>query len=126
MEMIMKKRNAIIIAVQVIMLTVSHCVLSLKKCSFVAPIKFIGAPKVSYNSVKIYYTSSLSTQCRLDWGTFEYCKSPYQQSNLKPGRHTLAVRNTGKTGCQEQNSVSFYIRGINVINMKSFIEMLHF
>ena len=80
--------------------------------SFVAPIKFIGRPQVSYNSVKVSYTSSLPTQCRLDWGTFEYCKSPYQQSNLKPGRHILVVRNTGKTGCQEQNSIYFYITGL--------------
>ena len=67
---------------------------------------------MSYNSVKVSYTSSLPTQCRLDWGSFEYCKSPYQQSNLKPGRHTLVVRNTGKTGCQQQNSVYFYIAGL--------------
>jgi len=79
----------------------------------VAPIKFTGPPQVSYNYVKIHYTSSLPTQCRLDWGTFEYCKSPYQQSNLKPGRHTLVVRNTEKIECQEQNSVSFYIRGLH-------------
>ena len=70
---------------------------------------------MSYHSVKVSYTSSLPTQCRLDWGSFEYCKSPYQQSNLKPGRHTLVVRNIGKTGCQQQNSVYFYIAGLYVI-----------
>ena len=85
---------------------------------------------MSYNSVKIYYTSLLPTQCRLDRGTFEYCQSPYQQSNLKPGRHTLVVRNTGKTECQEQNSVSFYIRGasyISIANQRKLIyQMFHF
>ena len=79
---------------------------------FVAPIQFIGKPQVSYDSVKVSYISSLPTQCRLDWGSFEYCKSPYQQSHLKPGRHTLVVRNTGKTGCQQHNSVYFYIAGL--------------
>jgi len=78
----------------------------------VAPIEFIGSPQVSYDSVKIFFTSSSSTQCRLDMGFYEYCKSPYYQSNLKPGKHTLVVRNTDKSGCQEQSSTYFYITGL--------------
>ena len=73
-----------------------------------ALIKFIGTPQVYDDSVKISYTSSLPTECSLDQGSYEYCTSPYQQSNLKPGTHSLVVKTTE---CHGQNSVHFYVSG---------------
>ena len=71
----------------------------------------INSPSVTDNSVELYFISSAPTQCRLDQYDYIPCQSPYRQSNLKSGQHTITVRATDKAGCQQEDSTTFYIAG---------------
>lgn len=72
----------------------------------------INPPVVIASIVKISFNSSAPTQCKLDAFSFYPCKSPYQKSNLKSGRHTVTIKATDNIGCVKQNSVTFYIGGM--------------
>jgi len=71
----------------------------------------INSPLVTDNLVQLYFTSSAPTQCRLNQYHYAPCQSPYKQSNLKSGQHTITIQATDKAGCQQEDSVTFYIAG---------------
>ena len=71
----------------------------------------IHSPSVTGNSVQLHFTSSAPTQCQLDQYDYAPCRSPYRQTNLKSGQHSITVRATDKAGCQQEDSATFYIAG---------------
>ena len=69
----------------------------------------IGSPVVDCDTVTISFSSNGRTQCQLDNRYFTYCQSPYRQSSLHGGKHTVAIRATNGRGDFKQDSVTFTI-----------------
>ena len=68
-----------------------------------------NSPIVDCDTVTVTFSSNGRTQCQLDYGDFTYCKSPYRQSGLRGGEHTVTIRITDGRGGYEQKSVTFTI-----------------
>ena len=69
----------------------------------------INPPVVDCDTVTIIFSSNGRTQCQLDHRYFTYCKSPYHQSGLRRGKHTVTIRTTDGLGGYKQKSVTFTI-----------------
>ena len=63
------------------------------------------------DSVSVAFTTNTNTQCQMDTGSFTDCKSPYRQSGLHGGLHTVTVRTSDGLN---QESVSFMISGLYI------------
>ena len=69
----------------------------------------ISPPVVDCDTVTITFSSNGRTQCQLDQRYFTYCKSPYHQSGLRSGKHTVTIRTTDGHGGYKQKTVTFTI-----------------
>ena len=69
----------------------------------------ISPPVVDCDTVTITFSSNGRTQCQLDQRYFTYCKSPYHQSGLRSGKHTVTIRTTDGRGGYKQKTVTFTI-----------------
>ena len=65
---------------------------------------------IDCDTVKIAFSSNgKRTQCKLDHRYFRYCSSPYSQSGLRGGRHTVTIRATDGHDEYKEESVTFII-----------------
>ena len=71
----------------------------------------VHLPNVTCNSVSVAFTTNTDTQCRMDTGSFTDCKSPYHESGLHGGLHTVTIKTSDGL---RQESVSFIISGLYV------------
>jgi len=70
----------------------------------------VSLPVIDCDKLKIAFSSNgKRTQCQLDHGYFRYCSSPYSQSGLRGGKHTVTIRATDGHGGYKQKSVTFII-----------------
>lgn len=70
----------------------------------------VSRPVVDCDTVKIAFSSNgRRAQCQLDNRYFTYCSSPYRQSGLRGGKHTVTIRATDGRGRYKQKSVTFII-----------------
>lgn len=69
----------------------------------------VGPPVVDCDTVTISFSSNGRTQCQLDHRYFVNCKSPYSQSGLRGGKHTVTIRATDGRGGYKQKTVTFTI-----------------
>ena len=69
----------------------------------------ISPPVVDCDTVTIFFSSNGKTQCQLDRRYFTDCQSPYRQSGLRGGKHTVTIRATDGRGQYIQDSVMFNI-----------------
>ena len=69
----------------------------------------INSPIVDCDTVTVTFSSNGRTQCQLDNRYFTYCSSPYRQSGLLAGEHTITIKTTDGGGGYEQKSVKFTI-----------------
>ena len=68
----------------------------------------VNPPTVTCDSVSVTFTTNGDTQCQLDSGSFTDCKSPYHQSGLHGGKHTITIKTSDGIN---QESVSFTAPG---------------
>lgn len=79
-------------------------------CLFVKLVELdVSRPVIDCDTVKISFSSNGRTQCQLDDGSFTNCNSPYSQSGLRQGEHTVIIRVTDGRGGYKQQSVTFTI-----------------
>ena len=71
----------------------------------------VNLPNVTCNSVSVAFTTNTNTQCRMDTGSFTDCKSPYRESGLHEGLHTVTIKTSDGL---RQESVSFMISGLYI------------
>ena len=69
----------------------------------------INSPIVDCDTVTVTFSSNGRTQCQLNNRYFTYCRSPYRQSGLRGGEHTITIRTTDGRGGYKQKSVTFTI-----------------
>ena len=68
----------------------------------------VNPPTVTCDSVSVTFTTNGDTQCQLDSDSFTDCKSPYHQSGLHGGKHTITIKTSDGIS---QESVSFTVTG---------------
>ena len=69
----------------------------------------ISPPVVDCDTVTVSFSSNGRTQCQLDHRYFTDCQSPYRQSGLRGGKHTVTIRATDGRDHYIQDSVTFNI-----------------
>ena len=87
----------------------SHIIIHYNVFIFYSVELVISPPVVDCDTVTISFSSNGRTQCQLDRRYFTECQSPYHQSGLRGGKHTVTIRATDGRGQYKQDSVTFNI-----------------